>query len=195
MFYSIQHMIHRVRTAFGDSDKHYGGEDIVPGENYLQGMVQGNAAGPAMWSLLSSIIFECLHKQGHSTFFCSAISRQLFSILGFMYVDDCDLFQTGSDPKEVLESMQRVINSWRLLVKVLGGAMDATNKTWWYLIDFVWKRGKWCTSDPEAEVDLQAFDKSGNLISLKRLCHDQAAEMLGIWMAPSGCQRKQIQVI
>ena len=31
MFYTIQHMIHRVRTAFGDSDKSYGGDDIVPG--------------------------------------------------------------------------------------------------------------------------------------------------------------------
>ena len=112
-----------------------------------------------------------------------------------MYVDNCDLFQTGSDPQEVLESMQLVINSWGSLVKVLGGAIDATNKAWWYLIDFVWKRGKWCTSDPDADFDLQANEKMGNLISLKGLCHDQSAEMLGIWMAPSGCQRKQIQVL
>ena len=51
-------MIHRVRTAFGDSEKYYGGDDLGPGENFLQGMVQGNAAGPSMWTILSSIIFE-----------------------------------------------------------------------------------------------------------------------------------------
>ena len=188
-------MIHRVRTAFGDSDKHYGGDDLEPGENFLQGMVQGNAAGPSMWTILSSIIFEVLHSRGHSTFFCSAISRQVFCLLGFMYVDDCDLFQVGEDPAVVLTSMQSVINSWGSIVKVLGGAMDASAKTWWYLVDFVWKKGKWTTTDPLFDSDLTAPDKLGNTVSLKRLCHHESAEMLGIWMAPNGDQGKQVKVL
>ena len=87
MFHTIQKMIHRVRTAFGDSEKYYGGDDLLPHECFPQGVVQGNAAGPTIWAILSSTIFEVLHSRGHSTFFCSAISRQLFTLLGFMYVD------------------------------------------------------------------------------------------------------------
>ena len=72
-----------------------------------------------------------------SLFYC--LSKQLFALMGFMYVDDYDLFQCGTDPQEVIVSMQSVISSWGSLVKVVGGAMDASDKTWWYLIEFVWK--------------------------------------------------------
>ena len=82
-----------------------------------------------------------------------------------MYVDDCDLFQVGENPAVVLTSMQSVINSWGSLVKVLGGAMDASAKPWWYLVDFVWKKGKWTTTDPLLGSDLTAPDKFGNTVS------------------------------
>lgn len=81
------------------------------------------------------------------------------------------------------------------MVKVLGGAMDASNKTWWYLVDFVWKRRKRCTTDPLIGADLTASNKDGNTVSLKRLCNDQGAEMLGIWMALNGDQSKQVQIL
>ena len=66
MFASIQKMVHRVKTAFGESEETYGGDDLGDWENQPQGILQGNASGPTVWSLLSSIAFECLHKRGHS---------------------------------------------------------------------------------------------------------------------------------
>ena len=81
MFQSIQLMIHRIRTLFGDSDITWGGEyliDLLDWENYPQGVLQGNAAGPTIWSLLSSIIFEILHKRGFAVEFCTSISKELF---------------------------------------------------------------------------------------------------------------------
>ena len=185
MFQTIQKMIHRVRTAFGDSELTYGGDDLELFESPPQGFVQGNASGPAIWSIISSVIFECLHSRGHSVFFCSALSKQLFALVGFMYVDDCSLFQCGTDPQEVLASMQDVINSWGSLVQVTGGAI-AVDKSWWYLVDFVWRRGKWVATDALQDGDLVAYNKNGEEISLKRLCCSEAAEMLGLWMAPNG---------
>ena len=84
MFHSIQKIIHRVRTAFGDSEQTYGGDDLLAEECPPQGVLQGNAAGPTIWSIISSVIFDCLHARGHSIFFCSSISRQLFALVGFM---------------------------------------------------------------------------------------------------------------
>jgi len=84
-------------------------------ENWLfapQGSIQGNTAGPAIWSILSSIVFKVLHKNGQSDSFCSAISKQLFLLVGFAYVDDCDLIQSGTDPLTVAQSMQGVIQQW-----------------------------------------------------------------------------------
>ena len=54
MFNSIQKMIHRVRTAFGTSETTYGGPDLGDWTTYPQGILQGNASGPTVWSLLSS---------------------------------------------------------------------------------------------------------------------------------------------
>ena len=42
-------MIHRVRTAFGDLERTYGGEDLLADEFPPQGVLQGNAAGPTIW--------------------------------------------------------------------------------------------------------------------------------------------------
>ena len=87
-------------------------------------MLQSNAAGPTILSLLSSIIFEILHERGFSIKFCTSISKELFCLVGFVHVDDSDLIQTGSDPGQVLNSMQELINSWGELIDVTGGAIS-----------------------------------------------------------------------
>ena len=179
MFHSIQKMIHRVRTAFGDSEQTYGGEDLLAEECPPQGVLQVNAAGSTIWSIISPVIFDCLHARGHSIYFCSSLSRQLFTLVRFMYVDDCNLFQCGSDPVTVLESMQSLINSWGSLVQVIGRCIE-TNKSWWYLVDFVWHRGSCVTMDPLEGADLQATTADGSQVSLRYLCCHEAAEMLGL---------------
>ena len=94
----------------------------------------------------------------------------------------------------VLESMQSLINSWGSLVQVTGGCIEI-NKSWWYLVDFVWHRGSWVTMDPLEGADLQATTADGSQVSLRRLCHHEAAEMLGLWTAPSGSRKKLLNVL
>ena len=57
-------MIHRIRTAYGDSETTYGGDTVGEWDNFAQGILQGNTAGPDVWSALSSVVFEVLHKRG-----------------------------------------------------------------------------------------------------------------------------------
>jgi hypothetical protein len=195
MFKTIQRMVHKIRTAFGDSEGEYGGDEILPNwRAFPQGVLQGNACGPAIWSVLSSIIFDILRKRGFSVHFCSAISKELFLIVGYSYVDDCDLFQSGEDTQEVLESMQRLINSWGSLVEVTGGTIR-TDKSWWYLIEYVWYRGRWIAADARDDLDLTASTPTGEEVALKRLHANDAAELLGVWMAPSGNNSKLVKVL
>ena len=46
MFETIQTMIHKIRTAFKDSKKSCGGDNMGDWENYTQGVLQGNTCGP-----------------------------------------------------------------------------------------------------------------------------------------------------
>ena len=46
-------------------------------------------------------------------------------------------------------------------MEVTVGALR-TNKSWYYLVDYVWKRGRWVASDPDVAIDLEASDMSGD---------------------------------
>ena len=192
MFDSIQKMVHKIRTIFGDSDSTYGGEDIEEGwENFPQGILQGNACGPQIWSILSSIIFDILSKRGFSVQFCSSLSKSLFTLLGFSYVDDCDLLQAKQTPEDTMQSMQEVVTGWSELMGVTGGKI-ATSKSWWYFVDIIWKQGKWQPEDVPGDFTL-TLEQEGQEVNLKRLPCNIDSEMLGIWTSPKAKQEKMIQ--
>ena len=185
-------MVHRVRTTFGDSERTYGGDEF---ENWLfapQRILQGNASGPAIWTLISSLVFDILRQNGYSNSFCSAISKEQFMLVGFAYVDDCDLIQSGQDPLEVAKSMQMVVQQWGDLMEVTGGALNLDlSKSYWYMVEYVWKHGKWIASDADiGTFDLVARNADNEFISLTRLNCDEESEILGLWMSPAGKIRK-----
>ena len=156
-------------------------------KEYCRAMPVDQLFGP-----FSSVIFEILHEKGFGVEIRSAVSKPLFLLIGFSYVDDCDLIQSGEDPLTVARSMQRVIQQWGDLVEVTGRAL-ASDKTNWYLVDCFWKRGKWIAADTQLEFALIAKTEENNFVLLNRLSCSTASEMLGIWMAPNGCKKKMIQ--
>ena len=85
--------------------------------------------------------------------------------------------------------MQDLVNSWGSLMEVTGGCIR-TDKSWWYIMDFVWKRGRWEASDALENIDLVATGCDGERVSLQRLRCNVAAEMLGIWLSPNGNKEK-----
>ena len=193
MFSTIQNMTHTVRTAYGDATQAYGGA----GSSYAhppQGACQGNGAGPAMWSVLSSTVFSIMRKHGYGMNFCSAISRKVFSLCGFAYVDDSDLIQSGRDPTVVAEDMQKALAKWESLMKVNGGVL-APAKSWWYLVDYKWKNGKWSYVDAGNTLELRAKDMNGIISPLKYLNHTEAKEMLGVFLSPDGNNCAQLKAM
>ena len=191
-FSNIQDLIHRVRTVFGDSDLTYGGNTWK--NFYLhppQGFGQGNTFGPPGFSILSSTIFAILKDQGYGVKFCTALSKEVFELCGFAYVDDADLLQTGDSPEEVCRNLQAALSTWEGVINATGGAMAPT-KSWWYSVDFLWKNGVYSLSDGGKTGDLIAHDENGNAISLAYLMHGQATKMLGVWLSPDGSKSTQI---
>ena len=68
---------------------------------------------------------------------------------------------------------------------VTGGSIS-TSKSWWYLVDYTWHRGKWIAVDANQDLDLVATSADGTPVSLRRLYASEASEMLGILVAPDG---------
>ena len=111
MIKTIRLMKHKVRTAHGDSFKTYGGDEF--GDPH--GALQGNAAGPEIWALVSSPLLQILRERGYGAKFISPIKKGFFHLCGFAFVDYTDTIQTaepGTPTEELIETTQEELDLW-----------------------------------------------------------------------------------
>jgi uncharacterized protein YebE (UPF0316 family) len=84
-----------------------------------------------------------MREEGFGTFFKTSLSAQVIRFVGYAFVDDTDLVQTGKDGSEIgleiLEQMQNGVNLWEGIIDVTGGALSVEKSLWW-LINFLWKK-------------------------------------------------------
>ena len=193
MFGTIQSLIHKIRTSYGLSEASYGGLS-KKFRKPPQGMGQGNGSGPSVWAILSSTIFEELHTKGYSTRFCMALSKGLFKMCGFAYVDDSDLIADGNNEEEVHKKLQQTLTQWDNSMEVTGGAI-APEKFWWYLIDFEWSGGKWKYKKGTTGKTLRVRDKDNKIHEIAQLPASKSKEMVGVYLAPDGNQKDQVATL
>ena len=61
MFITLQKAWHCIATAYGESTSRYGGDRTTP----LQGVGQGNGAGPTIWAVISTVLIAVMRCYGH----------------------------------------------------------------------------------------------------------------------------------
>jgi hypothetical protein len=87
MFTTLQDLHHHVRTIYGDSEESFtGGLWSVP----IQGIGQGNGAGPTLWALISTPLLNILQEEGLCVAFKTALSGNKVTFAGYIFVDDSD---------------------------------------------------------------------------------------------------------
>jgi len=140
---TLQNLQHHVRTLYGDSTV-WAGMDIwaVP----VLGIGQGNGAGPQIWAVVSTPILDLLRQEGYRAAFKASISREHIKFVGYSFVDDTNLIQTGptlhSMAANTMPLMQAALDLWNQGLSTTGGAL-IPEKSFWYSIDFKWKSGRW----------------------------------------------------
>ncbi len=188
MFSTLQNLEHTIRTAYGDSEETYGGDLwVIP----MQGVYQGNGAGPLIWAVVSSPLLDIMREEGFGTFFKTSISSQDIRFVGYAFVDDTDLIQTSKDGTEtgdeMREQMQAGVNTWEGIIDATGGAL-AVEKSRWWLIDFIWdEKGNYryaTIEDTPGQLTVKDWD--GIVKPIQRMEPTEAYETLGLWMAPDG---------
>ena len=109
MMVPLQYLEHTIRCAYGHSDTTYGTNRA---ELPMQGVYQGNGAGPIIWAVVSSPLLQILKKDGYGTFFQKAISQNLIRIVGYAFVDDTDLIQTAKPCQNLPMSIRKCKMPW-----------------------------------------------------------------------------------
>jgi hypothetical protein len=109
MFGMIQELQHHVHTAFGDLKTFFAANT---GQVPIQGVGQGNGAGPQIWALVSTPIFNMLREMRYGIKLQSSISNQEMFFVGFGFVHDTDLAISNDDHKsarEVAHALQEAV--------------------------------------------------------------------------------------
>jgi hypothetical protein len=123
MLCPIQQMKFFQPTGQGDSDTFMGGR---PDNNPLQGLCQGNGAGPACWIMLSSLMMSVYRKSGHMSTTESPISREIIEFMSEIYIDDTDLLTFPLEEYNVgavIKQAQTNLEKWSQLLNATGGAL------------------------------------------------------------------------
>ena len=81
MFDTIVNMKFHLRTAFGDSKDHFGGDLTNP----FQGVCQGNGGGPAVWLAVSLVLVDMSHAEGHTATIAQALTGIAFALCGLIF--------------------------------------------------------------------------------------------------------------
>ena len=195
MFKTIQHMKYYTFTAHGLSKQYFGGKE----DGYSaapNGLGQGSGCAPTAWTVVSSKMFEVMHKRGASTVITSPLTATEIDVCGFAYVDDTDLIamSTGvNDSQDAKEKMQSTIAEWEAVSKVTGGAL-VPSKCWSWIIGFQWNQDKW-EYESKTQEAIKIRDETGVLHSIQMLNANEAREMLGVSLAPDGNSKTQIQTL
>jgi hypothetical protein len=192
MFETLQKASHHVSTAFGISARSYGSTR----DPALQGVGQGNGAGPAIWAVISTVIIATMATQGHGFNILTALSCGLVSFVCYAFVDDTDVIHsadsTATTGEEVMSEMQVVLDRWGGVLRATGGAL-VPKKSYWYAIDFRWTGKKWVPRNIEdMPGDIWITGVDGRRVILKRYEVYEGQETLGVMQAMDGNNTAEI---
>ena len=186
----LRGMKHKIRTAYGDSEESYGGEE----DDDQHGSSQGNGAGPAIWALVSSPLLEILRKHGYGAKLLGPIKKDFFHLCGFAFVDDTDTVQVmepGTSTEELIAVAQEELNLWEKLIKATGGALEG-DKSDFTIVQWIWKDGKASYMPMQGEeYNMTVVNSEGEEEDLTQLAPDEARRTLGVWQASDGNETTQ----
>jgi len=192
MFTTLQNLQHHVRMLYGDSTVWAGTDNwAVP----VSGISQGNGAGPQIWAIVSTPILDLLQQEGYGAVFKALASRDHIKFVGYSFVDDTDLIQTGpmlhSTAADTLPLMQAALDLWNQGLSATGGAL-VPEKSFWYSINFKWKSSRW-QYDKNAGANDQSMmtDHLNQWQPLMQLPTMEAHRTLGVYLAPDGNNQLQ----
>jgi Reverse transcriptase (RNA-dependent DNA polymerase) len=191
MFETIQNLRHHVRSQYGDSELFY---QAKQGTLPIQGLGQGNGAGPTIWALISTPVLNMLRTHGYGIKITSCISGDYLHFVGYSFVDDTDLVEFAekvTTAHEVANAMQESIDAWEAGIRATGGAI-VPEKSHWYLVTYRWQNGRWrYARKTEDRFDLTVLNEHGQRQILQRLDAMDSERTLGSRICPKGSMNKE----
>ena len=110
---TIQRISHTDIISYDDSNTMYGGDTIIDKfRPFMMALCQGNGSAPQIWSIITSVVFLHLRSQGFGIHLENSSTTEITQLVGFSYVDDCNMVQSDDDVEATHSQIQPVILEW-----------------------------------------------------------------------------------
>lgn len=123
---TLEETKYKLKTSLGVSDEFYENCEAFP----IYGTGQGSGNSPAIWCIISSVLFSCHQDQAHGAYFCTPDQQMSVSLSMIGFVDD-STGQTNtfvdndqSRPELLRAIMQLDAQLWSDLLWLSGGLLE-----------------------------------------------------------------------
>jgi len=115
MITTLHEMEHHIQTTYGDSMVSV---SQTTWQAPIASIGQGNGAGPQIWAVVSSPMFDLMRWDGFYMYIIAAISRREKTLVGFVFVNDTNLCIHGPhiNSNNVQSVMQHSVDNWEGLL-------------------------------------------------------------------------------
>ena len=188
IFDTIQHMVHFVRTSYGDSDITY-----QQGRDRFHGILQGNGAGPTVWAMISTIVLDRLRHKNMGVKI-NTIDGKTITIPAFAFVDDTDLFQELLGDNDT-QSPQLAVNEWVHGIQTTGGLIIG-DKCFYQVVRHKWKNNSWeIQQDMDQTINISVPTAEGNQQQIRQNLPQMGEVALGIAFSPTGNMKEELEYL
>ncbi len=199
-FSTLQKMKYKIRTEMGLTDTGYRHSAEFP----IYGTGQGSANSPAIWCMLSSVLFDCYEEHASLAEYSDMTKSNTVKLGLIGFVDDCN-GQTNwlddepykSIPKLLLSKASKNAQLWADLLYASGGALELS-KCSGHLVQWIFTtQGAPVLSPKLAERHEEKFSvtdpTTSSTIDIPVLSSYQSHKTLGHYKDPAGSQREQVR--
>lgn len=188
----------KLKTSLGVSEEYYENCEAFP----IYGTGQGSGNSPAIWCIISSVLFSCHQEQGHGAYFCTPDQEMSVSLSMIGFVDDStgqvNSFRQNNQPTPAFlrAIMQLDAQLWNDLLWLSGGLLELSKCSFHHIhFDFA-PDGTPMMRSGTFGAPLQVHDElTDTLVTIPAKSVFQSHKTLGHHKAPAGKNRTQLQVL
>ena len=187
---------YKLKTTLGISELDYTHTSIFP----IYGTGQGSGNSPAIWCIVSSVLFDCHEERAHGATFESPDRKQHIKIFMIGFVDD----STGQvndfsadpqpSPEAIIERMRQDAQLWSDLLWSSGGALEFPKCTY-QVFHWTFTLGGapiLQTGQVGPPIHLHSGTRTSST-TIQPLTAYQSHKTLGTYQDPAGSQLQQYQ--